>query len=293
MRTALSKCLLKLETIDGIFIHKLNKIFFGKTKADSLVYTKQVNNFKKKYFKNGIWNFNGVKLPELKPELLNYLYNVYLDTLFVHCIYNDNYDARLIDKLDKILPEGAYGYKNEFIDVTVKKNDVVIDAGAWIGDFSAYASRKGAKVFAFEPSNENLVYLYQTKDLNSNIEIIEKGLSDNSGISYITVNSSVADRISSQSTNSEKITLTTIDNFVTEKKLEKIDFIKSDIEGFERKMLTGAKQTLKNFAPKLSICTYHYPDDPEVLTNIILDANPDYIIVQKRKKLYAQAKNKL
>ncbi|GHT02290.1 hypothetical protein AGMMS50276_32120 [Synergistales bacterium] len=35
------------------------------------------------------------------------------------------------------------------------------------------------------------------------------------------------------------------------------------------------------------ICTYHLPDDPEVLADIIKEANPAYNIVQKKMKLYA------
>ncbi len=79
----------------------------------------------------------------------------------------------------------------------------------------------------------------------------------------------------------------TLDDFVKEKNLERVDFIKSDIEGFERNMLQGAQETLKNFAPKLALCTYHLPDDPEVMTDLIMQANPNYKIVYGRKKLFA------
>ncbi len=72
-----------------------------------------------------------------------------------------------------------------------------------------------------------------------------------------------------------------------------MDFIKADIEGAERKMLKGAKETLRKYAPKLSICTYHLPDDKEVLTKIILEANPAYIITYKWDKLYAYIPDEL
>jgi hypothetical protein len=52
-------------------------------------------------------------------------------------------------------------------------------------------------------------------------------------------------------------------------------------------MLRGATQVLKRFAPKLAICTYHFPDDPEVLEKIILEANPKYKVVHLRHKLMA------
>jgi hypothetical protein len=52
-------------------------------------------------------------------------------------------------------------------------------------------------------------------------------------------------------------------------------------------MLRGAMNVLKNFAPKLAICTYHLPDDQFVLENIIREANPNYTIVHLRHKLFA------
>ena len=86
---------------------------------------------------------------------------------------------------------------------------------------------------------------------------------------------------------SKSIETTTIDDFVRKNNLPRVDFIKADIEGFERHMLAGAQETLARFAPKLALCTYHLPDDPEVMAELILKANPKYNIVQKRMKLYA------
>ncbi len=81
--------------------------------------------------------------------------------------------------------------------------------------------------------------------------------------------------------------MNTLDNWVKENGIERIDFIKADIEGAERNMLCGAKEILKRFEPKLAICTYHLPDDKEVLEKIVLEANPNYKVEHKYKKMYA------
>jgi FkbM family methyltransferase len=84
-----------------------------------------------------------------------------------------------------------------------------------------------------------------------------------------------------------KIKVTALDNFAREQNLKKIDFIKADIEGAERDMLKGAYGVLKEYAPKLALCTYHLPDDPEVLGSLIKDANPNYRVAHISKKLFA------
>jgi FkbM family methyltransferase len=159
-----------------------------------------------------------------------------------------------------------------------------------VGEFCAYTAYKKAICYAFEPTESRYKTLCVTAELNhGKIIPIKMGLSDSCGDGQI-----VTEGIASPSmvmrqggTKYEDIILTTLDQYVKDNKIEKVDFIKSDIEGAERQLLKGATDVLRTFAPKLSICTYHLPDDPDVLSEIIRNANQKYKIVQRRSKLYA------
>ena len=200
--------------------------------------------------------------------------------------YNENIIKHLFDLFD-----GPYGLVNDKVNVSICSGDIVIDAGSWVGDFAAYASTKGATTYAFEPTANIFTYLEQTAYLNQNIIPVKAGLGAKKETLEIFSNGVTSGNALRQSagnqTGGENVDVTTIDAFVKENNLAKIDFIKADIEGFERFMLLGARETLRDFAPKLAICTYHLPDDPQVLEQIIKEANPKYNIVQKRKKLFA------
>jgi FkbM family methyltransferase len=214
--------------------------------------------------------------------------------------------------------EGPYVHD----DFGIKKGDIVIDAGAHMGDFAAYACYKGAsKVYAFEPAPETYKVLIRTAELNKPSLIpVAQGLSDKNSKAtlYMHYGAEACNTMEFKRLileiiadiklgyrhpypyfdviyamfNRKRLKFVTLDSFVKDNKIEKVDFIKADIEGAERKMLTGAKNILKTMQPKLSICTYHYPDDPDILPKIILDANPDYTIVQNKKKLFAYVKGK-
>lgn len=189
--------------------------------------------------------------------------------------------------------EGPY----EFGAVTLKKNDVVLDCGANLGLFSIMASGKGCRSYAFEPLPANICLLEKMINENQNIFIAPYALSNNTGTAEFTAATSFSSVASlneiehtpQNTVDNHTITVNTItiDQYVQENHLPRVDFIKADIEGAERYMLQGATQTLAEFAPKLSICTYHFPDDPDVLQKIILEANPKYLIEHCYKKLYA------
>lgn len=184
----------------------------------------------------------------------------------------------------RLLRNTRIGYVGDEINLKVESGDVVIDAGAWIGDFSAYA---------FEPTQTIYEVLSKTAEMNGKDRFhpVKKGLGDKQtegALSISNSNSCANSIVLFKSEETEDIELTTIDVFVAENKLTNVDFIKADIEGFERNMLIGATETLKRFAPKLAICTYHLPDDPQVLEKIVLDANPNYKIVHIQKKMFSQ-----
>ncbi|MDR0231335.1 MAG: FkbM family methyltransferase [Dysgonamonadaceae bacterium] len=252
--------------------------------------------FNKKWLKqeNGqqFYDFNGVKMPYITEiESVSALKQVFEDVFLIPCRFGDNHDKKNVERVDFYVPEGAYGYIDGSFDVSVKADDIVIDAGAWFGDFSAYAASKGAVVYAFEPEKRNFEILCETKRLNPNSKIIptQKGLSDYNKTAEIFINGNLSHSTQKSCLDNEKqeIILTTLDRFVEENHLTKVDFIKSDIEGDERNMLRGAKETLRKFASKLALCTYHLPDDAEVMTKIILEANPNYTIKYMRHKLFA------
>jgi FkbM family methyltransferase len=189
-------------------------------------------------------------------------------------------------------PEGAYEIEN----VRILKNDVVIDAGANMGAFSLLAMHQGAeKVYAFEPIPRNMQYLNAHIKLNHGSDVIipiPYGIgAKEDQLTFVDRcgGSRIVSTESSLSSNNETIivNITTLDDFVHENNIPRVDFIKADIEGAERLMLEGARDTIKRFHPRLAICTYHLPDDKEVLTSIIKDIDVSYKITYSSHKLYA------
>jgi FkbM family methyltransferase len=243
-----------------------------------------------------LFNFNGAFIPYLKDDAFD-LSGLFIDTFLFYVLLNDDYDKKLVEFFEISMPEGPYGYTDGVFDVSVKPGDTVIDAGSLIGDFAAYAAACGADAYAFEPAEASFKLLKKTAELNDGkIFPVKKGLGSMDGEVEMfiddedpggnTITKEQGD-IGGGITQKCKIHITTLDMFTADKGLKKIDFIKADIEGAERDMLLGAKTVLKEFAPKLALCTYHLPDDPKVLESLILEANPRYRVRQGPKKLYA------
>lgn len=238
------------------------------------------------YRRGGITFKDGIQVNVPKEKDIRVLKDEFLDIILpFYCDEPYNYE-----KIEKYLDEGPYELKKE---ISVQAGDIVFDCGANMGLFSATVAGRASKVYAFEPSSIIISdYLEHMQTIYPNMSIQHFALSDTEGEAVFSynVNNIGASGIGVNAHDDcveERVPLISIDRFVEEKGIQKVDFIKADIEGAERLMLAGARQTLKKFAPRLAICTYHLPDDKEVLEKLVLEANPDYVIEHKYKKLYA------
>ena len=166
------------------------------------------------------------------------------------------------------------GYYNQeivsLLDKLLLEEMVFIDVGANIGELTMVASRRvgpHGRVISFEPVSSNLLILTKNLDSNSlaNTKIVAKGLSDRQGTAYMyqacvqtetseenlglnSLYAGTGDGVPIQS-----IPLTTLDLFLEENPLERVDFIKIDVEGAELPCLKGAEQTLRRFKPTLIV----------------------------------------
>lgn len=208
-------------------------------------------------------------------------------------------EKKLISLGDSILPsffedlsmceEGPF----EYGEVIINPENIVIDCGGYCGAFSTIALAKEAKVYIFEPLEENIKLLEKNLSYYSNEKytIENKALGQKNEIVEFFVpfnrTSGTTKVLGKEKDRKLMLPVISIDSYVEENLIERVDFIKADIEGAEREMLNGASNTIRKFSPKLSICTYHLPDDSKVLEDIILKINSNYIIEHKWMKLYA------
>lgn len=223
---------------------------------------------------------NGMKF-YIKPDDDDFMINFY-------GTFADTFVPQMLGEL-ALSNDGPY--EIEEYGVTINEGDYVVDVGANEGLYSCYAAYKNCEVYACDCNEKCLEMLEQQRSLYPNrIIILPYAISDHVGtdIFYESDNRGMGSlHLPRGKVTEKKVNLETLDNLVLDGRIKHVDFIKADIEGAERDLLRGATYVLKTMAPKLSICTYHYPEDPELLESIIKEANPDYIVMHAWGKLYA------
>ncbi len=133
---------------------------------------------------------------------------------------------------------------------------VVFDVGANVGAYIE-ALRKvfdEIEIHAFEPLQANFSQLKDKFNDDSKVKLIRKGIGDKKTQTTIYFNPELGSMASVyqrqiahhhfEINTSETIELDTLDNYTAENKIQKIDFLKLDIEGHELAALQGAKNLL-------------------------------------------------
>ena len=170
----------------------------------------------------------------------------------------------------------------------VRAGDIVLDCGAHVGLFTREALDAGAElVVAIEPSprtREALRRNFTAEIAAGRVILYEKGVWDRDEVlPFVTHQEHAVDHVALEAEGDTEgvvdvihVRLTTIDKLVAELGLERVDFIKMDIEGAEQKALKGAQATLKKYKPRLALAAYHVLDDQYRIPELVLAARPDY-----------------
>lgn len=179
-----------------------------------------------------------------------------------------------------------YAYQDEGLHCEAALGETVIDAGACWGDttlyFAACVGPKG-KVYAAEfiPSNLHVLEqnLLHNPQLRPSVHIVKHPFWKTSHRKLYYVDwgpgSRVTDDVNRYAYDGVCETLS-IDDLVEAQNIERVDFIKMDIEGSEFDTLHGAIKTIQRWRPKLAISLYHRPTDLLAIPQLIDTLAPGY-----------------
>ncbi len=167
-------------------------------------------------------------------------------------------------------------YKGKFEDEEINyisnklKNihsPILFDIGANIGLHSVAWSKdinNNGKIFAFEPSKNTRKILVKNIEANNKkdiISVIPKAVSNECGTSTFfdskdNAYSSLKDTKRKPINDEYEIETITLDQFIKENLIEKIDIMKIDVEGFETEVIEGSRESLILLKPDIFVEIY-------------------------------------
>lgn len=157
----------------------------------------------------------------------------------------------------------------------IEKDDIVIDGGAFEGVFSIVASKlvgSNGLVIAFEPDPENYRNLLKNIELNEikNIIAINKGLwKKDSIIEFMDAHNGSSSFIHDKNAiNLVEIPVVSLDSELNRLNLERVNFLKLDVEGAEFEVIEGFSNTLAKCNVKIAIASYHVRDGHKTCFNV-------------------------
>jgi FkbM family methyltransferase len=170
------------------------------------------------------------------------------------------YDSPAFKNFLKDNPHEAGEIK--FLESIAKEGIHVIDIGANIGITTvaiAKRIRRRGMLYSFEPVPEYFKILKDNVSSNGleNVKVCELAVTDQVGRIYFYQKELSSGIVFDEGAKRFEVSTTTIDRFLSEEKIERIDLIHMDCEGSELLVLKGAKETLQKNKVKI-FCEIHH-----------------------------------
>ncbi len=141
----------------------------------------------------------------------------------------------------------------------VRPGGVFYDIGANVGFYSLLASELilPGKVFAFEPSPENVQYLRSHLEINkiTNVKILALALCDKQGQAFF-ASEATGSMGHLATVGGFQVQTSTLDSLLQSREILPPDYIKMDIEGAELSALRGAQECFEKYHPVLFLATH-------------------------------------
>jgi FkbM family methyltransferase len=176
-------------------------------------------------------------------------------------LYPDDGVARLTYYFDYHEPE-AFGFLERWIEPGM----TFFDIGANIGVYALFASKRvgpRGKVVAFEPQAQTFSRFLENIRINEITNITPEPFAVGSIEGYVamvcdidsskshTRMANLSDHIIYDNPKTYQCECISLDKYLCAHAIERLDYIKIDVEGFEFEVLRGAVQTLERFKPPI------------------------------------------
>ena len=171
--------------------------------------------------------------------------------------------------------------KQAFDDILrLGHRECYVDLGAYKGDtveeFLAFSGGKYEKIIAAEPNKKSFIKLKEFCEKLDNACAYNCAVSDRSGESVLDISSGRGAHMSDKGQITQCKTVDDICQGLAP------TYLKMDIEGAESKALSGGRETIAKYKPKLNIACYHKCRDIFELVLLIKSIRSDYKVYLRK-----------